>query len=341
MRQKMAYGLIAVMLLSTVFYLFQQFQSNTPTPAVKSTPAAPENKPMGPQVPIPDFNVDSAFNFVDKQVKFGPRVPNTDAHRKCAAWIVSEFKRCGLNVIEQKYQAKSVKGTMFDANNIIAQYKPGISKRILITAHWDSRATADQDEKDPNKPIDGADDGASGVGVMLELARTLAKTPADIGVDFICFDVEDQGDDAGDPDSWCLGSQYWSKNLHVSRYMPYQAILLDMVGAKDAKFYKEGNSVEVAPQTVDKIWSIAASQGYSNYFIAATKPPIIDDHLYVIRGAGIPMVDIISMPNEGAHPFPEHHHKHSDNINIIDKNTLKAVGQTLTAFVYQTYNGVL
>jgi hypothetical protein len=335
MRQKLAYGLIAVMLLSLFFVAYQQFQ-NSAKPAVPSVV-----KPTVPQVATPEFNADSAFAFVEKQVKFGPRVPNTEAHRKCAAWYVTEFKRLGFNVIEQKFQATHYKGTVFNANNIIAQYKPALPKRICIAAHWDSRFMADSDDHDQNKPIDGADDGASGVGVMLELARTLSVQPLDIGVDFVCFDVEDQGDNNGAPESWCLGSQHWSKNLHTFNYMPYQAVLFDMVGGKNARFYKEGVSMDVAPRTVDKIWRLAATLGYSEYFPEDRRPGITDDHLFVVRNARIPMIDIISIPNDGAHPFPDHHHKHADNMTAIDRNTLKAVGQTMTAFIYQTYNGVL
>jgi len=333
-RQIMAYGFIAAMILSAFFYLFQQFKSDPQQGHNTTKPARP---PVN-QVAVPVFSADSAYVFVEKQVKFGPRVPNTEAHRKCAAWMVAEFKRFGLSVIEQKFQARHFKGTTFNANNIIAQYKPEIPRRILIGAHWDSRFAADKDSTNPDKPIDGADDGASGVGVLLELARTLSKNPLDIGVDFLCIDVEDQGDDNGEPETWCLGSQYWAKNLHRPNYMPYQAVLLDMVGGKNARFYKEGISMEVAPRTVDKIWEIAIAQGFMQYFIPENRPGITDDHLFIIKGARIPMIDIISTPNEGSHPFPDWHHKHADSMENIDRGTLKAVGQTMTVFIYQTYN---
>lgn len=290
---------------------------------------------------MPSFNSDSAYAFVQKQVAFGPRVPNTPAHKNCAAWFASEFKRYGLNVIEQPYKAVHYTGTTFNAVNIIAEYKPESPKRILIAAHWDSRFQADKDATNKTKPIDGADDGASGVGVLLEIARTLQAHPVDVGVDLLLFDVEDQGDDGGESETWCLGSQYWSKNLHHPSYMPYSAILLDMVGGKDARFMKEGVSMQVAPQTVEKIWNLASSLGYGNYFNSNPRSGITDDHVFVVKNARIPMVDIISTPNEGDDPFPLHHHRHSDNMSAIDKNTLQAVGQTMTAFIYQTYNGVL
>ncbi|MDO8366089.1 MAG: M28 family peptidase [Saprospiraceae bacterium] len=338
-RRTLAYVLFALLLLSAVFYAIQPYlnkKPDIPTPPKTETP-----RPNIPQIKVPDFNPDSAFLFVKKQVDFGPRAPNTPAHQKCAAWLVKEFKRYGFVVIEQKLQAPYYKGGTFNGVNIIAQYKPELQKRILIAAHWDSRNEADKDTKDVNKPIDGADDGASGVGILLELARTLHNNPMDMGVDLICFDLEDNGDDKGAQDTWCLGSQYWAKNLHRPNYSPYSAILLDLVGAKGARFYKEGFSRDVAPQTVEKVWNKAHSLGYGEYFVHENRGPITDDHLFVIRGAQIPMIDIISTPNEGDHPFGAHHHTHNDNINIIDKKVLKAVGQTMTAVIYETYNGVL
>jgi hypothetical protein len=338
-RQKLAYVLIGVLLLSVIFVAVSRFFSkNGPRPATKPT-AVEQPKPNVPQIAIPDFSADSALLYVKKQVDFGPRVPNTPAHQKCAAWFVKEFKRHGLTVIEQPFEAKHYKGTTFKSVNIIAQYKPEATKRILLAAHWDSRFQADKDTRDKNRPIDGADDGASGVGVLLEIARTLRANPMDVGVDFILFDAEDQGDDDGDEATWCLGSQYWAANLHQPGYSPYYAVLLDMVGAKGARFFKEGISMQVAPETVNKIWGLADKLGYKEYFVAATGPGITDDHKFVIQGARIPMIDIISTPNvTGEQVFGSYHHTHADNFSLIDKATLKAVGQTMTAFLYMNHN---
>lgn len=329
-----AYALLALLLLVAVFYVAKPFLTPKP-PQIVEKP-----KQNIPQIAVPDFNPDSAFLAVKKQVDFGPRVPNSEAHKKCAEWFVKEFKRYGLTVIEQKFQAKHFKGGTFNGINIIGQYKPELPKRILIAAHWDSRFQADKDTKNQNNPIDGADDGASGAGVLMELARTLAANPVDVGVDLFLIDVEDQGDDGGAPETWCLGSQHWAKNLHTPAYSPYFAILLDMVGAKGARFYKEGVSREVAPQLVEKVWNTAATLGYSEYFVNENRGGITDDHLFIIRGARIPMIDIINMPNEGQHPFGAYHHTHDDNLQLIDKEVLKAVGQTMTAVIYKTHNGV-
>lgn len=337
MRQKLAYGLIAVMLLGVIFTFLQNKQSTQhvapPVPA----------KPKPIQVAVPDFNADTAYYAIQKQISFGPRIPNTASHKKCAVWILNEFKRHGLTLTEQRFQAKHHTGETYNGLNIIAQYKPENPRRILIAAHWDSRYQADHDTKDQNKPIDGADDGGSGVGVILEMARLLAQNPVDIGVDFILFDAEDQGKDGVEgeeptEETWCLGSQFWSKNMHKGGYMPYYAVLLDMVGAKGAQFPKEGSSMQVASQTVNKIWALAGALGYGNYFIDTPGPGIVDDHIFVIRNARIPMIDIVHMKTSGEKLFGPYHHTHDDNIKVIDKNTLKAVGQTMTAFVYGVYN---
>ena len=298
-------------------------------------PVAPPPSPF-PQAPVPDFSADSAFLFVKKQVDFGPRVPNSAAHKKCAAWLAATFRGYGMDVIEQRFTAPHYKGGKFDCVNIIAQYKPEAPKRILLAAHWDSRFMADNDTRDTLKPIDGADDGGSGVAVLLEMARLIKSMPPGIGVDLICFDGEDQGDNGGEGETWCLGSQYWAKNLHRPNYMPFYSILLDMVGAKGARFMKEGGSMQIAPSTVERIWNLAASLNYSNYFINTTGPGITDDHVFVYRNARIPMLDVVSMPNDGNHPFGDYHHKHSDNIDVIDRETLKAVGQVMAAVIWRT-----
>lgn len=338
MRSKLALILVGLAVVAMVIQGLstcndEPFSSGGKTAEGPVTPAAP----AFPEGPVPDFNADSAFAFVKKQVDFGPRVPNTAAHKKCADWMASEFRRYGLTVIEQKFTVQHYKGGAFNSVNIIAQYKPELTKRILLAAHWDSRFMADKDTRDTLKPIDGADDGASGVGVLLELARNLSKMPADVGVDLICFDAEDSGDDGGASETWCLGSQYWAKNLHRPNYQPYYAILLDMVGAKGAKFYKEGISMEVAPGTVDKIWALANSLGYGDYFLNVTGKGITDDHVFVIRQARIPMIDVISMPNNDSDKlFGDYHHTHNDNMTIIDRAALKATGQTMAAVIWRT-----
>lgn len=336
--QKIAYGLIVLMLLSVVVYMLPKLLPNNNTPAVPT--------PSVPKIPVPLFAADSAFRYVKKQVDFGPRVPGSAAHKACAAWISGEFKRYGLSVIEQPFKAHTYFGTL-DAVNIIGQYKPELSNRILFCSHWDSRHIASKDTTDRNKPILGADDGASGVGVMLELARMLQQNPVEYGIDFICFDAEDLGDeresDVGSSiikkqntsETWCLGSQYWGQNLHRSGYKAKFGVLFDMVGAIGAKFPIEGYSLEKAPEIVNKIWSIAEDLGYGSLFVNTPAGAITDDHYFVMRATNIPTVDIIGMPKTPP-MFGNHHHTHSDNLSIIDPEVLRSVGQVSATVIYRT-----
>ncbi|MCD7971282.1 MAG: M28 family peptidase [Candidatus Azobacteroides sp.] len=291
--------------------------------------------------PAPDFNADSAYYYIEKQTTFGPRVPNTAAHVACSNYLVSELKRFGAHVIEQKAELKAYNGEILHARNIIGSFSVTNKDRILLFAHWDSRPYADHDpdEKNHQVPISGANDGASGVGVLLEIARQVGMKYPEMGMDIILFDAEDYGTpdfykgDAGE-DTWCLGSQYWAVNPHVKGYTARFGILLDMVGAKDAFFMKEGFSREYANRYVEKIWQTARQLGYGKYFINENGGYITDDHLYVNRLANIPSVDIIQMDKNSSSGFYEHWHTVNDTMEYIDKETLKAVGQTILEVIY-------
>lgn len=276
----------------------------------------------------PDFNADSAFYFVEKQVSFGPRVTNSEAHKKCGDWLVSELKKYSDQVVEQKTVMKNFDGTPLNVRNIIAVINPKAMRRILLCAHWDSRPYADEDQFDRDKAILGANDGGSGVGVLMEVARVLKNNPVNVGVDIVLFDAEDLGKSQFE-DSYCLGSQYWSKNPHVPGYKAEFGILLDMVGAAGATFAWEEQSVEYAQDVLRLVWDKAHKLGYGNHFVYLQKGGIIDDHVYVNENAKIPTIDIIHYDTRTRSGFPEHWHTHRDNMNAIDRNTLKAVGQTL------------
>lgn len=312
----------------------------------ETTPRQPaETKPR--LVATPVFNEDSAFFFVEKQVAFGPRVPNTNAHVACGNWLDSTLRKYADKVYVQTGQVKAYNGTMLNFKNIIAAYNPEVKSRIFLCAHWDTRPFADQDP-DPAKrgmPNDGADDGASGVAVLLEVAKALRQQPVKIGVDIILFDVEDYGQPENsaspDADTYCLGSQYWSKQPHVPNYNAKYGILLDMVGAHKSVFPMEAYSVKNAPSVVRSVWNNGAQLGYSSRFLF--KPslrPIIDDHFYINQITGIPAIDIIYLDNNLPNLFGAHWHTHSDNLSIIDKNALKAVGQTLLQTVYKEDAGL-
>jgi hypothetical protein len=295
--------------------------------------------PPAKVVPTPDFNADSAYQFVKKQVDFGPRVPNSVPHTKCAEYLTAKFKEYKAEVIIQQGEAKAFDGKVLKMKNIIAQWQPAKQNRIMLCAHWDTRPFADQDKTDVTKPIDGANDGGSGVGILLEIGRQLAASQPNIGVDIILFDAEDYGQPDGgmqkeQAHTYCLGSQYWASNKHKEDYSPRFAILLDMVGAPNATFTMEGGSMNYAPNVVKKVWDSAAKLGYSSYFIYEQTNPITDDHYYLNTIAEIPSIDIIHYDPATKYHFPPVWHTHKDNMENIAPKTLKAVGQTLLEVVY-------
>ncbi len=308
----------------------------------RSTSSTSSKQKEKVQVVVPSFNPDSAYHYIQKQVDFGPRVPNTDAHLKCASYLSNKLEKLGANVIVQDAEVRAFDNTLLKAKNIIGQYKPELNDRILLFAHWDSRPFADHcdDPSRQNEPILGANDGGSGVGVLLEIARQLQKQPLHIGVDIIFFDAEDYGTPDHIktqnyiPDTWCLGSQYWGKNPHVNNYYARYGILLDMVGASNAKFYQEAGSLQMAKRVVKKIWDKANDLGYGQYFIYDSWGPITDDHVYVNKYLNIPCIDIIQHDPSTESHFGAYWHTHKDNMDVIDKNTLKAVGQTILEVIY-------
>lgn len=326
---------------TTYFHFILFFLSALVFTNCKSDP-----KPLPPvpkkNVKVPKFERDSAYAYIEKQVAFGPRVPNSEGHRQAKAWLVSKFKSFGADVIEQDFTATAYNGDQLNGTNIIAQYNPAHPTRIVLAAHWDTRHIADYDpdESKQDEPILGADDGGSGVGVLLELARVINEHPIDLGIDMVLFDAEDYGEHKGeDIQTWCLGSQYWSNNLHRNNYQPQFGVLLDMVGAKNARFTKEEVSRYFAPDPLNKIWRMAQNMGYGNYFVDDETRQLVDDHYFVNTIAKIPMIDIINRPADTKTGFGHYWHTHDDNMEVIDKQTLRAVGQTLLAVLYQKSAG--
>ncbi len=306
--------------------------SSCTQPKEEKEKLAPE--PVKPTVAVPSFNADSAYRYIKEQVAFGPRVPGTKAHTNCAKYLTEKFKSFGMEVIVQNAVATTYDKKTFDMSNIIAQYNPAKTKRILLCGHWDTRPFADRDSVNPTKPFDGANDGGSCIAVLLEVARQLSLAKPDIGIDLVAFDLEDYGDQSGEtPDSWCLGSQYWAQHLHKPDYYAQFGILLDMVGGKDAVFPKEGSSVYYAAAVVNKVWSTAAQIGFGKYFIDMETGQTTDDHVYVNKFANIPCIDIVAYDVNRSDYFPCHH-RHCDNLENIDPATLKMVGQVLLQVIF-------
>jgi hypothetical protein len=300
-------------------------------------------KPVQAKIQIPDFNADSAYSYIKDQVEFGPRVPNTQNHNLCRQYLIQKLKDWSDTVFIQSFKARTFDGTMLNGTNIIGAFNPQNNNRVLLCAHWDSRPFADHDP-DPAKrktPVDAANDGASGVGVLLEIARVLHSQKPAIGIDIFLIDVEDYGpphdlqmDDSND--YYGLGSQYWSKNPHDPDYVARYAILLDMVGGKNARFYMEGFSLNYASGVLKKVWNTAEEIGYGSYFLFEQAGYIDDDHKYINEMAKIPAIDIIQLdPDSPNGSFFEYWHTTGDKLNVIDKGTLKAVGQTLLTVIFE------
>ncbi len=314
--------------------------------ACKSNKPSPEQGTFDTAIG-PSFMADSAFAFCEAQCAFGPRTMNSPAHDQCGQWIARQFEHFGCEVSTQEAQLKGYDGTRLSSTNIMATLNPNAELRILLCAHWDSRPWADNDPDSANwhKPVMAANDGASGVAVMMEIARLLgADDSLSVGVDFVCFDAEDWGtpqwSNQGDQsDSWALGAQYWAAQYAGQPEMlptkPAFGILLDMVGGQGARFFQEGYSLRYASNIVSQVWQAAQTVGYGSYFPEKAGGYITDDHVPVNEVAGIPTIDIIPYyPDCVQSSFGPTWHTVSDDMQHIDRNTLQAVGQTVIQTIY-------
>ena len=288
---------------------------------------------------VPVFDADSAFGYVAAQLDFGPRVPGTEGHRRCGEYIIASMSALADTVVTQKAEVTAYTGNKLPITNIIARFNRGAKERVLILAHWDTRPWADADgnKANRNRPIPGANDGGSGVAVMMELARHLQGEALPVGVDLLFVDAEDYGDSDGFGDTsatWCLGTQYFAEHLpYTPETMPKYGICLDMVGGAGAVFHRDYVSHRAAGGVLDRVWSVAAAGGYGDRFVNELGGSIVDDHLYINR-AGIPCIDIVEHQSRATGGFPATWHTLNDNLENIDRASLKAVGQTLLNLLY-------
>ncbi|MBM3427471.1 MAG: M28 family peptidase [Bacteroidetes bacterium] len=337
--------IVAIVLLALIVLWVVVQSLPKSTPKSNSAPSTTEVKLVEP----PLFKVDSAMKFLRAQVDMGPRVPMSVGHNQCGDWIVAKCKSMGGEITEQITKVTSWEGNATPVRNIIAQWGKNKKSRVILAAHWDSRWVADKDPKKENqrKPIDGANDGASGVAVLLEIARIMQEKQPEVGVDLVFFDNEDQGapewSDLSPQESnktWCLGSQYWANNPHNIDNVRF-GILLDMVGGKNARFNMEGTSMAAAGDVMGWIWNQANRLGYGNLFVKEEIGGITDDHVFMNQ-AGVRSIDIIDMrPNTvtmgmGGFEFGHFHHTLSDNMDNIDPQVLEAVGKVVATALYNT-----
>lgn len=298
-----------------------------------------------PSTTEPTFSRDSAYAYVANQLDFGPRVPGSASHKACKDWMVQKLSEFGLEVQEQDFTATMPDGKTVAATNVIGRYRPDASQRLLLGAHWDSRYIADSPLNEGGTieaPILGADDGGSGVAVLLEIARQLETTPANIGVDIVFFDAEDQGEPGGlKTETWCQGAQYFAQHLPAPAGSYRYGILLDMVGAKGARFTKEGTSMRYAPAVMNKVWELADQLGYSNAFVDEASGPVTDDHYFINTMAQVKMINIINRPRGSQTGFVPHWHTPGDDLSVIDSRMLRTVGKLVQQVIYREAAGTL
>lgn len=294
--------------------------------ALSACPAAGDKGKASAATTPSEFNSDSAMSYIRQQVAFGPRIPGTAGSQKTGDWIVAHLKQTSDVVVEQNWTHTTAKGVKIPLRNIFARYKPDATERILYVTHWDTRPEANE-ETDPAKqklPIDGANDGASGVALLLAIADALKKTPPNVGVDLLFVDGEDYGTFTPDVDV-LLGSSYFAEHLPNPQYKPMIGVLWDMIGDADLQIYQEINSVNAAPEIVQRVWGKAKELGYESSFIPQAKVPITDDHIPLIK-AGLRVVDVIDIDYDS-------HHKLSDTIDKVSAKSMRIVGDVAMALL--------
>lgn len=292
------------------------------------------------ELPAVTFSPDSAYAYVATQTAFGPRVPGSEAHAKCVDYLTAKMRQLGAEVSVMEAMGATYDGKPQAVRNVMASYRPDRVNRILLCAHYDSRPFADHDPDESlrDKPIMGANDGASGVGVLMEVGRQLqAKAPA-VGVDIIFFDAEDGGTPDHKPseyrpDTWCVGSQLWAKGPGRDARHRF-GILLDMVGDANAVFPVEQFSKAKAPDVVDKVWTIAERLGLGDLFRRSDGGYITDDHYYINNLTQVPTVDIIHYDPQLPKGFCDTWHTQADVLGAISPATLGAVGKVVLTVVY-------
>jgi glutaminyl-peptide cyclotransferase len=277
--------------------------------------------------PPREFDGATAFGYIERQLEFGHRTPGTEGHRRMAAWLDSTVRQRADSVITQRWTHVTTKGDSLPLQNVIARFNPGAEKRILFLAHWDTRPTADGPQSpDSSAAVMGANDGASGVALLLGVADVLKRAPADptLGVDLLFTDGEDYADFTDTPTDVLIGSRYYAAHQPPGG-KPLYAVLYDLVADKDLQIYQEGNSVTGAPEVVNLVWDLARDLGYGKIFVDTPKHVLIDDHLE-LQKAGIRAIDVVDFD------YPAWHTPY-DTIDKVSGESLQIVGDVAMALV--------
>ena len=267
-----------------------------------------------------------AFGYLEQQMQFGPRIPGTAAHERTGDWILQHLRATADSVVVQSITHVTRQGATLHLRNFIARFRPGAPDRVLFLAHWDTRPHADQSANlgQQRLPVPGANDGASGVAVLLGVADALKAKPPSLGVDLLFVDGEDFGNFARDTNDVLIGSRYFASHRPPA-YQPLFAVLFDMVADKDQQFYYEGNSQAFAPEVVDRVWRTAADLGYGRIFQPGVKHTLTDDHV-ALQQAGIHAIDVVDFD----YPY---WHTREDTIDKVSAASLQVVGDVAVALV--------
>ena len=273
-----------------------------------------------------EFDGGHAFSYLEQQMQFGPRIPNTPAHQRTGDWILAQLRTRADTVAVQPITHVTRQGDTLHLRNFFARFRPSAAERVLFLAHWDTRPHADQSQNlgQQRLPVPGANDGASGVAVLLGVADALKAKPPALGVDLLFVDGEDYGDFSKDSDDVLIGSRYFAAHQPPG-YPPLFAVLFDMVGDKDLQIYYESNSQAFAPEVVDRVWRTAADLGYGRVFIPGVKHSLTDDHV-ALQKAGIHAIDVVDFD----YPY---WHTPEDTIDKVSAASLQIVGDVAVALV--------
>jgi len=272
-----------------------------------------------------EFDGGHAFSYVEQQMQFGPRIPNTPAHERAGDWILAQLRTRADSVIVQQWTQQTRAGARLNLRNFLARFRPEVAERVLFLAHWDTRPHADQSQNlgQQRLPVPGANDGASGVAVLLGVADALKAKPPAVGVDLLFVDGEDYGN-FSDSTETLMGSQYFAAHQPAG-YPPLYAVLWDMVGDKDLRIGYEGNSQAFAPEVVDRVWRTAYDLGYGRYFVPQVESTLTDDHV-ALQKAGIHAIDVVDFN----YPY---WHTPEDTIDKVSAASLQVVGDVAVALV--------
>jgi glutaminyl-peptide cyclotransferase len=285
--------------------------------------------PVGPTPGRPRFDGAAAMEHVQTQVAFGPRVPGTEGHQRQLDWMVARLDSLSTDVAVDTFTHVTTAGDSLRLFNVRARFQPEATRRILLLAHWDTRPWSDQasDVEQQEIPVPGANDGASGTAVLLELAELLAGAAAPMGIDLLLVDGEDYGPGI---DDMLLGARRYAATLEEQGTRPVYGVLLDMVGDADPSFLIEEYSAQVASVVVQKVWRAAERLGYAAYFPNRVGARITDDHM-PLNSAGLPTANLMDFTYG---PGNQYWHTPQDTPDRLSAATLEMVGEVVTELIY-------